>query len=353
MENNSPSFGQIQKILKVEQKSNNEINRLLAKEKEKLRNEVTLLILGPGESGKSTVAKQLRIINSNPWTDEERLAYKDLVIRNVLKSIRDVIRASLKCGYTISNENQSVADKLSSCESLTPDIAEHITNLLKDEAIQKTLLRSSEFLLKDSAPYYFGEVHRLAEPQYIPSDQDILRSRKKTTAIVETFFEVENTKVRLIDVGGQRSQRKKWIHLFQDVTAVLFCASLSCYDLNLREDAKVNSMDDSLQLFEEIVNSAWFVKTPIILFLNKVDLFKQKVETSPITVCFNDYKGDPNNADEAISFMKRKFFALNKTSDKIIYSHITCATDTNNIATVFNTIRKILLHQTINNRSNV
>ena len=41
---------------------------------------------------------------------------------------------------------------------------------------------------------------------------------------------------RLLDVGGQRTERRKWIHCFQDVTAIIFCAALSCYDLKLAED---------------------------------------------------------------------------------------------------------------------
>ena len=41
---------------------------------------------------------------------------------------------------------------------------------------------------------------------------------------------------RLFDVGGQRSERKKWIHCFEDVTAIIYCAALSAYDLTLQED---------------------------------------------------------------------------------------------------------------------
>lgn len=46
---------------------------------------------------------------------------------------------------------------------------------------------------------------------------------------------------RLVDVGGQRSERKKWIHCFEGVTAILFCAALSAYDLVLAEDNEVVS----------------------------------------------------------------------------------------------------------------
>ena len=44
---------------------------------------------------------------------------------------------------------------------------------------------------------------------------------------------------RMVDVGGQRSERKKWIHCFEGVTAILFCVALSAYDLTLEEDGKI------------------------------------------------------------------------------------------------------------------
>ena len=44
---------------------------------------------------------------------------------------------------------------------------------------------------------------------------------------------------RMVDVGGQRSERKKWIHCFEGVTAIVFCVSLSAYDLVLAEDEEM------------------------------------------------------------------------------------------------------------------
>jgi len=95
----------------------------------------------------------------------------------------------------------------------------------------------------------------------------------------------------MVDVGGQRSERKKWMHCFSDVTAVLFCVALSEYDLKLYEDNATNRMHESLKLFKEICNSKWFVETNMILFLNKSDLFREKIAKVPLGVCFSGYKG--------------------------------------------------------------
>jgi hypothetical protein len=83
---------------------------------------------------------------------------------------------------------------------------------------------------------FFDSLDRLFAPGYVPSDQDILRSRLKTTGITETVFDLGTLTYRMFDVGGQRSERKKWIHCFEKVTALLFLVAISGYDQCLVED---------------------------------------------------------------------------------------------------------------------
>lgn len=83
---------------------------------------------------------------------------------------------------------------------------------------------------------YFENLDRLFAADYIPNDQDILRSRFKTSGIVETSFELGNYTCRMFDVGGQRSERKKWIHCFENVNCLLFLVAISGYDQCLVED---------------------------------------------------------------------------------------------------------------------
>ena len=90
----------------------------------------------------------------------------------------------------------------------------------------------------------------------------------------------------------QRSERKKWIHCFEDVTAIIFCVAMSEYDQVLHEDETTNRMHESLKLFDSICNNKWFTDTSIILFLNKKDLFEEKIKKSPLTICFPEYSGE-------------------------------------------------------------
>jgi len=247
--------------------------------------------------------------------------------------------------------NKTLADKIINdpsyfSGSITTAIANDIKSLWSDAGVQQAYERQNEFQLNDSARYYFEAVERLAKEDYIPTEQDVLRSRAKTTGIIETEFEVEKTHFKMVDVGGQRSERKKWMHCFQDVTAVIFCVALSEYDLTLYEDDETNRMHESLKLFKEICNSRWFVDTSMILFLNKRDLFADKIKKADLKVAFPDYDGGLNY-DNAVAFIKDKFLQQNDNPKKHIYIHLTCATDTNNIEVVFAAIKDIILRKVL------
>ena len=197
---------------------------------------------------------------------------------------------------------------------------------------------------------YFDSISRIAQPDYLPNDQDVLRSRVKTTGITETTFIIGELTYRMFDVGGQRSERKKWIHCFENVTTILFLVAISEYDQLLFEDETVNRMQEALTLFDSICNSRWFVKTSIILFLNKIDRFKEKLPVSPMKNYFPDYEGKLNqngsngwnhqksNIAEggsdyaaACDYILNRFVSLNQHETKQIYTHFTCATDTTQI----------------------
>jgi guanine nucleotide-binding protein G(i) subunit alpha len=121
------------------------------------------------------------------------------------------------------------------------DVADAVRGLWQDAGVREAVSRSREFQLNDSAVYYFNAIDRMASSGYMPTDQDILRSRVKTTGITETTFKVGELTYKLFDVGGQRSERKKWIHCFENVTALVFLVSLSEYDQMLYEDESVVS----------------------------------------------------------------------------------------------------------------
>ena len=161
----------------------------------------------------------------------------------------------------------------------------------------------------------------------------------------------------MFDVGGQRSERKKWIHCFENVTTILFLVAISEYDQLLFEDETVNRMQEALTLFDSICNSRWFVKTSIILFLNKIDRFREKLPISPMKNYFPDYEGTRQTTSEfpqdqyneivrtggseygnACDYILNRFVSLNQQPEKQIYTHFTCATDTTQIKFVMQAV---------------
>ena len=153
---------------------------------------------------------------------------------------------------------------------------------------------------------------------------------------------------RLLDVGGHRSERKKWIHCFDDVKAVVFVAALSDFDLTLMEDQVTNRMIESLRLFESICNNRWFTEASMIIFLNKWDVFETKISDPngvPLTDVFPHYRGCLNSVPEASDFIRLEFEGMNANLEKDLYTHFTCATDTENVRSVFYVVTDMLVKE--------
>jgi len=209
--------------------------------------------------------------------------------------------------------------------------------------------KRANYQLADCAQYYLSDIERLSQQDYVPTEQDILRSRVATTGVIETKVIIDNDiEFIFVDVGGQRSERRKWVTCFPDVTAILFCAALNGYDLTCSEDNSTNRITESINLFNQVCNSKWFVEVPIMLFLNKSDLFKEKIkEQIPITDAFPDYEGELEY-QPVIDYIFEKFFEVVKHEGKAVYPHVTCATDTDNIEIVWQAVQDIILNKVLN-----
>lgn len=115
----------------------------------------------------------------------------------------------------------------------------------------------------------------------------------KTTGISETVLKVGELRYRLLDVGGQRTERRKWLACFEDVTVLLFLVAIQEFDQSLYEDESVNRLQESVTLFESVANSRYFAKSSIILFLNKIDLFAAKLQAgTQLRDYVPDYTGE-------------------------------------------------------------
>jgi len=320
------------------------------KERKAQQDCVKLLLLGAGESGKSTIAKQVKLIHLSGFSEPEIMQFRATIYENIITSMQTLIQAANEWGLEFSKEGR---DSTYLIQNTTPDalkdadVVDAVRFLWhKEKSIKDCWKRANEIRVIESAAYYFDNIDRIADPAYKPTVDDILRARVKTTGIVETSFKIEKHDFRLVDVGGQRSERRKWLHCFQDVTAIIFCVSMSEYDQMLYEDSTVRRTDESMKLFEEICNSKWFGEVDIILFLNKYDLFKEKIRVSDMKMAFPDYDGGLD-LKKARDFLTNKYLSLNHSDSKKIYHHITTATSTENIKDVFADVTNIIITKSL------
>ncbi len=325
-----------------------EIDRLLNDHEQRLSHEARLLLLGAGDSGKSTILRQMKLIYTNGFTDHDRKTWKPVVFNNMRTALESIISAMGPDDKAIAPENQKYIDIMIDEREIAPDdrfpheYLNAFRDLWMDEAVQKMALRGGEYALFDNVFYFFADVDRLFDRNYLPTDQDILNARLKTTGISEEVFDLSPMTFRVLDVGGQRSERRKWIHCFENVQALLFIAAISGYDQCLVEDHDSNQMRESLMLFESVCNSQWFVNTPMILFLNKIDIFARRIKQSHIEATFPNYEGG-SDYTKAADFFRQEFVSLNYSPTKDIYVHYTNATDTDLLRITMTSIQDMIL----------
>ncbi|CAN1176466.1 Guanine nucleotide-binding protein alpha-1 subunit [Linum perenne] len=321
-----------------------EIERRIEQETKAEKHIQKLLLLGTGDSGKSTIFKQIKLLFQSGFDESELKNYVSVVHANVYQTIKVcnistgvlILHDGSKelaqneedsSKYIISSENKDIGEKLSEIGSrlnhprLTMELAQEIETLWKDPAIQETYSRANELQVPECTHYFMENLQRLCDANYLPTKEDVLYARVRTTGVVEIQFSPvgESKKsgevYRLFDVGGQRNERRKWIHLFEGVTAVIFCAAISEYDQTLFEDEHKNRMMDTKELFEWVLKQPCFEKTSFMLFLNKFDLFEKKIAKVPLSTCewFKDYQpvsSGKQEVEHAYEFVKKKFEEL-------------------------------------------
>lgn len=382
-----------------EQAKDLEIERTMAEDKKADGEKVKLLLLGTGESGKSTIFKQMRIIYGSERSEEELRMFGVIVRSNTVVAVRKLCRLLNQLGLERKLDEESAvatAADMDDVSGMTPRQAydqivaylvdntattqftegsretaqdwvgtsiragkaanydaklflqhvEAIRVLWQSMTLKEVWLKRSQANINDSHKEYLSDLTRIASPNYIPTRQDILISRVRTTQINVEKYTIEGTEFEIYDVGGQRSERRKWVECFENVDAVIFVAALSEYDQNLAEAKRQNRMKEALSLFESVVKNVHFAETSIMLFLNKKDIFAEKILYTDISATshFSDYAGPPGDFDHGVLYFIQKFEEhLDEDEFNDAFIHVTCATDTTNMEFVLDSSRTIIM----------
>lgn len=339
--------------------------------------QVKLLLLGAGESGKTTVLKQMQIIYGAGFSEHDlQTIWAPRVNENVVTAMKALCDGASDLGLEDQIQNKAAFDQFTSNEAIygvgsalsedfsLVEVGPVIKTLWADPGIQAAWARRSEYQVIESHVHYFENIDQMMQPNYLPSQDDVLLCRSRTTGIVETVLDIDSSEFHIFDVGGQRNERRKWIHCFDEVTAVIFVAALSEFDQVLFEDSRQNRMVEAIDIFHEHFHSAVFARSAFILFLNKSDLFEKKLQTKAINSVpeWSDFSGPTLNPlaagehtkeevkaafDAGVAYFQNKFETAPKakpnTPQRDLFVHITTATNTENARTILEACKHMIL----------
>lgn len=203
---------------------------------------IRVLLLGTGGSGKSTIFRQMIKLHGAGFSQEELNGYRTVVRSNTLQSIWTLLKESKrlveegyeKCQVTCEKQSKLLMGLVDSDIGevmATKSIGKSIKKLWKeDSGIKATYKLRDKFELLESAEYFLDKAKYIFKDDYDVVEDDVLRMRVMTTGMKEEEFDMGSKRMILIDVGGQRSERRKWIKWFNGVSSVLFIAAISEYD---------------------------------------------------------------------------------------------------------------------------
>ncbi|KAK8726246.1 hypothetical protein OTU49_010167 [Cherax quadricarinatus] len=300
---------------------------------------IKILLLGAGESGKTTIIKQMKILHISGFSPEEKREKAQDIRNNIMEGITTLTRNLDELNIELEQEeNQEAKDYILSIDPENFNFPEefyvYTMQLWSDAGIQEVYSQQHRFQLIDCAKYFLDKVDVVKQPDYEPT-----------------------------------------IQVFDGIQAVLFLVSTSCFDLVIREDEETNRLQESINIFRSMWNSRFLKYSGFIVFLNKQDILKEKVTHGRTRIAeyfpeYNNYKllskdRDSQENEEylrARCFIRDKFIDISKQVVKRegrrlapglqpqddwpareCYCHFTTATDTNNVRIVFEDVHNMII----------
>ncbi|KAJ7894161.1 guanine nucleotide-binding protein alpha subunit [Mycena olivaceomarginata] len=246
-------------------------------------------------------------------------------------------------------------------EPMPVDEATEILATLRDDIISlwedpdvRDLLKVKNARIEDRPGFFLSDTARITNRTYIPSDNDVVRARLRTLGVQEWRIVLEQgdsfgSEWVIYDVGGSRSMRHAWLPYFDAVNAIIFLAPISCFDERLAEDPSVNRLEDTLLLWRAIVSSTLLKNTTLIVFLNKCDLLKRKLQSGiQVNKYMLSFGTRQNEVGVVVKYLKDKFKDIvraDASESRTTYLYATSVTDTKATAATLNTVRDGIIRE--------
>ncbi|KAJ6242311.1 guanine nucleotide-binding protein g(o) subunit alpha [Anaeramoeba flamelloides] len=343
---NSKTKKEKKKRKEIERKNHQIIEKQLRTEQYQEDVEMKMLLLGTGDSGKSTFLKQMKFLYSGGFSFHEGQTYRKAIRMGCVDYTKILLKTLRTFDLDLSKENiRNMQDFFGLVKekphTFTPEIAQLIKLLWEDTAMKKCFQQRHKFQIPASAGYFLDRITEIGDEYYKPNKNDILFCRIPTTGVKELKIEINGYTWKLVDVGGQRNERRKWVHYFDDVDILIFVIALDGYAEKLFENHLFNRMTESISVFGEIVNNSYFRKKDLVILFNKIDIFQQNLTKIPIKHAFPEYKGK-NTYEEGSQFFKEKFLKCLIKKNQNVSSYNTCGIETDIMKNVFEEIKKSL-----------
>lgn len=228
---------------------------------------------------------------------------------------------------------------------------EDIKELWEDPIICEMLNRR-KFRIEDSPGFFLNDWDRIANRSYVPTDEDVVRARLRTLGVQEYRITFDHGPAVgqewwLYDVGGARSSRAAWYPYFEDVSAIIFLAPISCFDEKLAENRKVNRLEDSYLLWRSVCSCKLLSRAQLILFLNKCDLLQAKLSRGTrIRDHVPSYSDRKNDMSTATRYFQQHFKEILKQcspAPRPFFVHLTSVIDTKSTAVTLAAVEESIL----------
>ena len=142
------------------------------------RNKKKLMLLGAGESGKSTIFKAVKVLYSGGYSPDERAQFTWIIHRNVIDGVQAILQGAQDMGHEVAEENEDLAERtlLYEGDNLNADLAADVAALWADPAVKRTfderdaVQKQTMLHINDSAGYFLDDAARFAQPSYVPTE---------------------------------------------------------------------------------------------------------------------------------------------------------------------------------------
>eukprot|EP00301_Raphidiophrys_heterophryoidea_P008185 c13072_g2_i2.p1 GENE.c13072_g2_i2~~c13072_g2_i2.p1 ORF type:complete len:193 (-),score=49.07 c13072_g2_i2:88-666(-) len=171
----------------------------LRQDKMKMKKEIKLLLLGTGESGKSTIFKQMKIIHDSGFTEAEKRSYIAIILKHTIENFHNLCEGARDLGFVSDEQELEVQGiiKRIETEGISNECAHLMLNVWHSPSIQQAFTQRQSFHLPDSAKHFMDNINRIIEPGYLPTHEDILACRVRTTGVSEMAFDIDTVHFRL------------------------------------------------------------------------------------------------------------------------------------------------------------